>query len=106
MGTKKELGFWRGKPSWIYLRESVVSTFTVKIDDKNNCRPSSSKSENKYIMLDTSEQDLNPSYCKIQDTETVDNSNTNGSASKQNLFLGVNRIRKLLYPSHKRKRGR
>lgn len=57
-------------------------------------------------MLDTSEQDLNPSYCKIQDTETVDNSNTNGSASKQNLFLGVNRIRKLLYPSHKRKRGR
>ena len=60
---------------------------SVDKDDKNNCRPSSSKSENKHIMLDTSEQDLDSSYCNTQDSDTEDDSNTNGSASEQNLYI-------------------
>ena len=50
---------------------------TVDIDDKNNYRPSSSKSENKHIMLDTSEQDLNSSYRDTQESDTEDDSSTN-----------------------------
>ena len=54
---------------------------SVDIDGKNNCRPSSSKSENKHIMLDNSEQDLDSSYCDTQNSDTEDASSTNGSAS-------------------------
>ena len=43
---------------------------SVDIDDKNNCTPSSSKSENKNIMLDSSEQDLDSSYRDTQDSDT------------------------------------
>ena len=57
---------------------------TVDIDDKNNCRPSSSKSENKHIMLDSSKQDLSSSYRGTQDSDTEDDSSTNGSASEKN----------------------
>ena len=45
---------------------------TVVIDDKNNCKPSSSKSENKHILVDTSEQDLSSSYRDTQDNDTED----------------------------------
>ena len=54
---------------------------SVDIDGKNHCRPSSSKSENKHIMLDNSEQDLDSSYCDTQNSDTEDASSTNGSAS-------------------------
>ena len=62
---------------------------TVDIDDRNNCRLSSSKSENKHIMLDTSEQDLSSSYRDTQDSDTEDDSSTNESASDQNLFISM-----------------
>ena len=62
---------------------------TVDIDDRNNCRPSSSKSENKHIILDTSEQDLSSSYRDTQDSDREDDSSTNGSASDQNLFISI-----------------
>ena len=44
----------------------------IDINDKNYCRPLSSKSENKHIMLDTSEQELNSSYCGTQDSDRED----------------------------------
>ena len=40
-------------------------------------------------MLDTSEQDLRPSYRDTQDTDTKDDSSTNGKASDQNLFICI-----------------
>ena len=45
------------------------------------------KYENKHIMLDTSEEDLSSSYRDTQNNDTEDDSSTNGSASKQNLFI-------------------
>ena len=54
----------------------------VNTDDKNNCRPSSSNSENKHIMLDTSERDLSSNYCDTQDSDTEDDSRTDGSANE------------------------
>ena len=45
---------------------------------------------NKHIMLDISEQDLNSRYRETQDSETEDQSRTNGSASEQNLFVSFN----------------
>ena len=60
---------------------------TVDIDVKNNCRPSSSKSENKHIMLATSEQDLNSNYRDTEVRDIEDDSSTNGSAGEQNLFI-------------------
>ena len=62
---------------------------TVDIDDRNNCRSSSSKSENKHIILDTSEQDLSSSYRDTQDSDTEEDSSTNGCASDQNLFISI-----------------
>ena len=62
---------------------------SVDIDGNNNCIPSSSKSEIKQIMLDTSEQDLNSSYRDTQDSETEDHSSTNGSISEQNLLIST-----------------
>ena len=62
---------------------------TVDIDDRNNCRPSSSKSENKHIIIDTSEQDLSSSYHDTQDSDTEEDSSTNGCASDQNLFISI-----------------
>ena len=56
-------------------------------DDKNNWRPSSSKSENKRIMLDNSERDLDSSYRNTQGSDAEDDSSTNGSACEQNLFI-------------------
>ena len=41
-------------------------------------------------MLDISEQDLNSRYRETQDSETEDQSRTNGSASEQNLFVSFN----------------
>ena len=63
--------------------------WTVDIDDINNCRSSSSKSENKHIILDTSEQDLSSSYRDTQDSDTEEDSSTNGCASDQNLFISI-----------------
>ena len=40
-------------------------------------------------MLDTSEQDLSPSYRDTQDTDTEDDSSTNGIASDQNSFISI-----------------
>ena len=54
-----------------------------------NCRSSSSKSENKHIILDTSEQDLSSSYRDTQYSDTEDDSSTNGNASDQNLFISM-----------------
>ena len=62
---------------------------TVDIDDRNNCRPSSAKSENKHIILDTSEQALSSSYCNNQDSNTEDHSSTNRNTSDQNLFISM-----------------
>ena len=46
------------------LEDQLSLHLTVDIDGKKKkCRPSSSKSENKHIMLDPSEQDLSSSYC-------------------------------------------
>ena len=60
---------------------------TVDIDDRNNCRPSSAKSENKHIIIDTSEQALSSSYFNNQDSNTEDHSSTNRNTSDQNLFI-------------------
>ena len=68
-------------------QSSLLSS--VDIDDKNNCRPSSSKSENKPIVLDNSEQDLDSSYRDTQDSDTEDASSTNASASDQSLFISL-----------------
>ena len=38
-------------------------------------------------MLDTSEEDLSSSYRDTQNNDTEDDSSTNGSASKKNLFI-------------------
>ena len=71
------------------LEDQTSLHSTVDIDDRNNCRPSSSKSENKHIILDTSEQDLSSSYHDTQDSNTEDDSSTGGSASDQNLFISM-----------------
>ena len=62
---------------------------TVDIDDRNNCRLSSSKSENRHIILNTSEQDLSSSYCDTQDSNTEDDSSTGRSTGDQNLFISM-----------------
>ena len=67
----------------------------------------SSKSENKHIILDTSEQQLNWSYCHTQDSDTEDNSNTNGSASEQSVFSASdseNSDIAIAWPEKKKKR--
>ena len=52
----------------------------VETGDKNNCRPSSSKS-----TPNTSEQNLNSNFQETQDSKTEDDSSTNGSAGEQDL---------------------
>ena len=47
-------------------------------------------------MLDTSEQYLNSSYRDTQDSDTEDDSSTNGSANEQNSSLVVIRIQKIV----------
>ena len=81
--------FLRREPIEFSLEDQTSLHSTVDIDDRNNCRPSSSKSGNKHIILDTSEQDLSSSYCDTQDSDTEDDSSTNGSGSDQNLFISM-----------------
>ena len=70
---------------------------TVDIDDRNNCRSSSSKSENKHIILDTSEQDLSSSYRDTQDSDTEEDSSTKRCvATKTYLVLSANPIQKIV----------
>ena len=76
-----------GKKRRISLENQSSLHSTVHIDDKNNCRPSSSKSKTKPIVLDNSEQDLDSSYRDTQDSNTEDASSTNESASEQNLLI-------------------
>ena len=87
---------WEKKKNQLFEEENQVEfsfenqsslLSSVDIDDKNNCRPSSSKSENKPIVLDNSEQDLDSSYRDTQDSDTEEASSTNGRASEQNLFI-------------------
>ena len=40
-------------------------------------------------MLDNSDQDLSSSYRDTQDSDTEDDSSTNGSASEQKLFISM-----------------
>ena len=54
------------------LEDQTSLHSTVDIDDRNNCRPSSSKSENKHIILETSEQGLSSSYRDTHDGDTED----------------------------------
>ena len=89
---------WEEKKNQLFEEENRVEfnfenqsslPSSVDIDDKNNCRPSSSKSENKPIVLDNSEQDLDSSYRETQDSDAEDTSSTNGSASEQNVFISL-----------------
>ena len=93
---------WEEKKNQVFEEENRVEFSlkgqsslhaTVDIDDKNNSRHSSSKSENKHIMLDSSEQDLSSSYRGTQDSDTEDDSSTNGSASEKKLIYFYERIR-------------
>ena len=86
---KKNQPFEEEKRVEFSLDDQTSLHSTVDIDDRNNCRPSSSKSENKHIILDTSEQDLSSSYRDTQDSDREDDSSTNGSASDQNLFISI-----------------
>ena len=65
---------------------------TVNIDDSNKFRPSSSKSENKHIMLGTSEQDLNSSYRDTQDSEIEDDSSTSRNTSELNVLISKSEL--------------
>ena len=87
---------WEKKKNQLFEEENQVEfsfenqsslLSSVDIEDKNNSRPSSSKSENKPIVLDNSEQDLGSSYRDTQDSDTEEASSTNGRASEQNLFI-------------------
>ena len=86
---KKNQLFEEEKRVEFSLEDQTSLHSTVDIDDRNNCRPSSSKSENKHIILDTSEQDLSSSYRDTQDNDTEEDSSTNGSGSVQNLFISI-----------------
>ena len=86
---KKNQVFEEEKRVKFSLEDQSSLHSTVDIDDKNNCRSSSSKSENKHIMLDTSDQDLSSSYRDTQDSDIEDDSSTNGSASEQKLFIST-----------------
>ena len=74
---------WEEKKNQLFEEENQVEFSlanqlslhsTVDIDDKDNSRPSCSKSENKHIMPDTSEHDLNSNYRDTQDSDTEDDS--------------------------------
>lgn len=74
----------------------------VETGDKNNCRPSSSKSTS-----NTSEQNLNSSFQETQDNKTEDDSSTNGSAGEQDSSSWVDQCKKmvvLIYPGQKKTR--
>ena len=88
---KKNQPFEEEKRVEFSLEDQTSLHSTVDIDDRNNCRPSSSKSENKHIILETSEQDLSSSYRDTQDSDTEDDSSTDGSASDQNLFISMSK---------------
>ena len=69
---KKNQLFEEEKRVEFSLEDQTSLHSTVDIDDRNNCRPSSSKSENKHIILETSEQGLSSSYRDTHDGDTED----------------------------------
>ena len=86
---KKNQPFEEEKRVEFSLEDQTSLHSTVDIDDRNNWRPSSLESTNKHIILDTPEQDFSSSYRDTHDSNTEDDSSTNGSAIDQNLFISM-----------------